>query len=74
MADFCIQQKLCGLTLVFGFKRHHPHMSALVNLARELDCSDFNFDSQLILKFSLDSITDHLPTDKKVESMRQDKL
>lgn len=51
--DFCLQPKLCVLTLVFGFKRHHPHMSALVNFALQLDCSDFNFDSQLVLKFSL---------------------
>lgn len=52
----------------------HPHMSVLVNLARQLDSSDFNVDSQSVSKFSLNSITDDLPIDKKAERMRQDEL
>lgn len=59
MADFCLQRKPCVLTLAFGLKQHHPHMSVLVNLARQLDSSDFNFDSQSVLKLSLNSINDH---------------
>lgn len=50
------------------------HTSVLVNLARQLDSSDFNVDSQSISKFSLNSITDDVPIDKKEERMRQDEL